>query len=275
MNHGNVVYVKDNDNRLVSYNTNQMIIRPGERVQIAGISKIESVKLVSRFTISSNTIIAFRASQIPGDWNKPDETPSWPAFWLAPFSDTWGVTAGEIDIYESVNGSNVGVTTTQHTFTNCKMDGSITGKSTLKSDNCNAGYGITQPSVGCGVIHTDINSARSGTFACAWRVNNDKLTGSIDFFWWPYNDTYVGVWEQFPKVSDWENAKYASFKIDPYVCSANHFKDFNLVINTNFCGDWSGRVFSGEQSACAAAISKIDTTKQQWRFDAIRVYKIL
>ena len=63
------------------------------------------MKLVFNEKLLPNKLIAFRAEQIPF------ENGAWPAFWLAPATGSWGETAGEIDIYETVNGENKGVAT--------------------------------------------------------------------------------------------------------------------------------------------------------------------
>ena len=271
LNKGSVKYVADNTKKLVSFENKQMIIKPGDIVN----QKIESVKLVSKLTIKKNTLIAFKASHIPGNWDNPKTTPSWPAFWLRNKSGEWGVDAGEIDIYESINGELGGFYTTQHTFAQCTMDGHIQDKSTSNEANCNKGPDSTHPNIGCGVQHNNDQSARSGTFACVWQVVDDS-TGSIDFFWWPYDDTNVGAWDISPDVTQWDNAKYASFKFGPQ-CSVTHFNDFNLVINTNFCGEWSGGQFTGGKVACEDAVNKIsleDKKNLEWRFDSIRILKL-
>ena len=82
------------------------------------------MKLVFNEKLLPNKLIAFRAEQIPF------ENGAWPAFWLAPATGTWGVTAGEIDLFENVNGDIKGVSSTMHTPPVCYMQASVAGKST-------------------------------------------------------------------------------------------------------------------------------------------------
>ena len=137
------------------------------------------------------TVIAFRVSSIPGNWSKPGTTPSWPAIWLANSTGTWGKDAGEIDIYESVNGEAQGARTTQHTPPKCIMNGSVLGKSVLKQANCNAGSSPSFPGEGCGIEMIDTTSSQNGTFACMWLVDEKAKTGGLEFFYWKHEDKTV------------------------------------------------------------------------------------
>ena len=72
-----------------------------------------------------NKLIAFRAEKIPF------ENGAWPAFRLEPATGSLGKTAGEIGIYETVNGFNFnGVITTMHSPPGCYMQAYVWGKST-------------------------------------------------------------------------------------------------------------------------------------------------
>ena len=271
------------DSSLVTYESNQLVIKPGKTTTDGctdttnGNVCIEGTKLVSKFSLVPNRVIAFRVSSIPGNWSKPGTTPSWPAIWLANSTGTWGKDAGEIDIYESVNGEAQGARTTQHTPPKCIMNGSVLGKSVLKQDNCNAGSSPSFPGEGCGIEMIDTTSSQNGTFACMWLVDEKAKTGGLEFFYWKHEDKTVydltGVFGKFPDPTKWGQNKYGNFTMSPSLCSYDHFSSFNLIINNSYCGQWSGVAYNGGPSACKKALEKIDKSMLVWRFDNIVILK--
>lgn len=166
----------------------------------------------------------------------------WLAIWLANSIGTWSKDAGEIDIYESVNGKAQGARTTQHTPPKCIMNGSVLGKSVLKQANCNAGSSPSFPGEGCGIEMIDTTSSQNGTFACMWLVDDKAKTGGLEFFYWKNEDNTVydltGVFGKFPDPTKWGQNKYGNFTMSPSLCSYDHFSSFTLIINNSYCGQW-------------------------------------
>ena len=270
-NNGNVKYV--NKPELISQADGKLTMNVGDVISTGCIKSgtnqcIESLKVVFKESLLPNKLIAFRAEEIP------TENGAWPAFWLAPATGSWGITAGEIDLYESVNGLDIGVHSTMHSPPGCYMSAAVSGKSSQSQTNCNAGNPL--PYEGCGITNYDKRSSKSGTFVLDWQADLASGIGHIKTYWWAYDDLSVyetgGVFSSQPDIDLWDAALYGDFEMGDS-CSLDHYSSMNLVLNTQVCGEWAGATYlPGGQSACQAAVATMNKDDLKWVFDDIRIW---
>ncbi|CAJ1959855.1 unnamed protein product [Cylindrotheca closterium] len=204
----------------------------------------------------------------------------WPAFWLTDES-TWPDN-GEIDILEGINSQSV-AKTALHTSDQCSMYAHVpayamtgkfdsatgipdtfTGKlntfNRVEADNCWVMAPHQWANQGCiivskeqGTIGEPMNEVGGGVYALEWDPENgyikswvfkrnsipENLQESMDTA--SSNDASV-----LPDPDTWP-LPYAYFAIgDKSGCSADHFKNMRLVLNTAFCGAVAGNKFAAD-----------------------------
>lgn len=187
----------------------------------------------------------------------------WPAFWT--FGETGGwPNSGEIDIIEGVN-SATSTTFTMHTSAGCSFS----------QGNCNAGNGNT----GCGMNTTDNQSYGAGFNAIGGGVYAVEWTSeAISIWFFPRTSVPADITSGSPDPTTWGNATGlftgSGCDID------QHFKDHQIVFNTDFCGDWAGKVWS-QDATCSAlgstcseyvAANPDDFQEAFWLINSVKVY---
>jgi hypothetical protein len=219
----------------------------------------------------------------------------WPALWMT--GPNWP-TNGEIDIVEQVNDNSYN-TATLHTSSNCAITGDISSghsslfSGTLATPDCDVNSPSQSKNAGCGIrapandtftignescIHSTAGSAfnaqQGGVYATLW-----TSTGvSIYFFPREYipNDISSGN----PDPSTWTSKPQAVFSGNGCNFDA-HLKDLQLVINTDFCGDWAGDTWESDGCAAKTGVSTCAEYVQNnpeafatayWLFDSISIY---
>lgn len=206
----------------------------------------------------------------------------WPAFWLTD-EDKWPDN-GEIDILEGINTQSE-AKTALHTSDKCSMYAHVpayamtgtfdhatgipdtfTGKlntfNRVEADNCWVMAPHQWANQGCiivssenGTIGAPMNDVGGGVYALEW----DPVNGYIKSWVFkrdaiPSNlqasmDTAGTV---VPDPNEWP-LPYAYFRIgEGSGCSADHFKNMRLVLNTAFCGAVAGNKFASDCPAEAA-----------------------
>lgn len=197
----------------------------------------------------------------------------WPAFWTT--GSQWPQ-EGEIDIIEGVNNGNTN-TMTLHTSPGLTMQSKGTAEGLqISNPDCGADQGHT----GCGVTSQDqsgygdgFNQAQGGVYAMEWTAK------SISIWHFQRSKIPADISSQSPDPSTW-GAPTANFvptsgQIDSF------FMNHEIVINTDFCGDWAGAVFAqqcgastGTQSCEDYVLNNGEAFKEAyWIFNSIKVYQ--
>jgi len=192
---------------------------------------------------------------------------TWPAWWL--YGPNWPY-GGEIDIIEGVNQQTADQTTL-HTSYGCTNSQNFTlysGIPTGAGDDCNNnGCGIVAEH---GTFGAPFNKAQGGVFALEWTENY------IQNFFWEREYVPMGILLDTPDPSNW-GEPYAYFELGES-CPSSHFYEHTMVINTNFCGDWAGAVFSSQCpgfSSCTDYVKSTPAafTEAYWNINYIKVYQ--
>ena len=203
----------------------------------------------------------------------PEGCGTWPALWS--FGPSWP-TNGEIDVIEGVNAGTTNQMTL-HTSQGCVMSnsGSDAG-TTLVGSDCNAGGGNT----GCGqtVKNTAtygpaFNAAGGGVYAWEW------TSSYIAIYFFSRTAIPANIQSGKPDPAAWGKpiAKFSGSgcNID------SHFKSHNIILDTTFCGDWAGQVWSSggcaastKAATCNAYVSSNPTAFKNayWIINSIKVF---
>ncbi|KAI9647322.1 hypothetical protein NHQ30_003707 [Ciborinia camelliae] len=173
----------------------------------------------------------------------PEGCGTWPALWSV--GPDWPA-KGEIDVMEGVNAGTTNQMTL-HTSEGCIMgnSGSDAG-TTLVGADCNAGSGKT----GCGQTTKNkqsygpgFNENGGGVYAWEWTSSH------ISIYFFPRTTIPENIQTGNPDPTTWgtPTAKFAGSG-----CNIDtHFTGHNIVLDTTFCGDWAGQVWS--KGGCAAS----------------------
>lgn len=198
----------------------------------------------------------------------------WPALWT--LGPNWPA-GGEIDIIEGVNSDQTD-TITLHTSSGCSVsDTGSLSSSALSSDTTTADC---SGSSGCGITTTSTTAYGSGF--------NEQGGGIYAMEW---TSEYIAVWffthsseqglalaaGETPDVSTFgtPTARFTGCDIDSY------FNSHQIVINTDFCGDWAGSVWSTD-TTCSALASTCDAyvqdnasafTEAYWLINSIQIFQ--
>ncbi|KAK5135166.1 Flap-structured DNA-binding and RNA-binding protein [Meristemomyces frigidus] len=243
-----------------------------------------SVRLTSAATFSEGALIIADVLHMPlgicGTWG---------AFWTV--GPNWP-SQGEIDILEGVNDNDYN-SMTLHTAPGCAANNASNSfLGTLAATDCdahangNAGCGIVSPKVatldyGHGqtckhpTAGTDFNKQGGAVYATLW-----TSTG-ISIYMFPYEYVPSDIASGKPDPSSWTVKPLAHFGGSgcDYMTT---FSEQALVINTDFCGSWGGKVWP--QSDCAAktqtatceayvASNPAAFTEAYWNIASIKVYQ--
>jgi len=236
---------------------------------------VKSIKAMSSFVMEQGSLWLVDVAHFPTGCGQ------WAAFWS--YGPNWP-NGGEIDTVEYVNLMTADQTTL-HTGSGCVQPANSTVNKYVGSRNCNDNNGYN----GCslkGPTNSVSNSNGGGVYATLWN-STDIMT-----FFFPRGSIPNDITSKAPQPDSWSRFLYADFKLTPVgqSCSADHFKSQQIVINTNFCGDWAGIVFindcgsavcnnqANSQTCCQMYLNNNYATVNQqayWLINYVDVYKLL
>lgn len=171
----------------------------------------------------------------------------WPAIWMLGADGTWPA-SGESDILEYVHTASANAVTL-HTAPNFIVDNSTEAfQGSLVDSNCNA----VNATKGCSI--TMEHNTSNNTLATAGKAFNaqgggvyvhDWTAEGITVWLFPRDNLPADLVAGTPDSSTWTQKPLAKFtgKGD----FGTTFKNMQLIINIDFCGDWAGQptVWSG------------------------------
>jgi len=178
---------------------------------------------------------------------------------------------GEIDILEGVN-QNALNQITLHTSPGCVPSMSGTGSPAGNGD-CGAGGG----GVGCGATNTNgngwgsnFNSVGGGVYAMEW------TSSAISVWFFQQGQVPGDISNNAPNPGGW-GTPIASWT----GCNFGSLMDnMNIIINTAFCGNWAGAVWSS--GSCTSAASTCNQyvaanpgafSEAYWLVNSVKVYQ--
>lgn len=236
-----------------------------------------SVRLTSRKTFNAGTLLVADVNHIPVGPGL------WPAMWLLGTGQTWPA-AGEIDILEYVHETPYNAMTL-HTAPGCTVDNATSSfGGQLQSANCNEGKGA----MGCS-IHSPSNTTSLGrSFASAGHAFNSQ-GGAVYVTEWTAQGIKIWAFARtaVPASLNTINPSTSGFPTPLASFSGKGcdyekaFKDMVLIINTDFCGDWAGKVWdisgakqkTGVQSCEEYVAQNPEKFKEAfWEIASIKVY---
>ncbi|KAF2674423.1 hypothetical protein BT63DRAFT_365713 [Microthyrium microscopicum] len=212
---------------------------------------------------------------------------SWPAFWLLGTGADWPK-SGEIDILEGVNNADAN-SYTLHTTSGIKLSNDTQTQASMKGKIVTANCDVTasdQPTnSGCGI--QDVPSA--GSYGTAFNNNGGGVFATliqpdgIKIWFFPRDKIPADIAAASlsnPTVSTgstWgtPNAVFATNAV------TSHFKDLQVIINTDFCGAWAGGVWSSNP-VCSKLAPTCDEyvtnnpgafTDVYWLINSVRIYE--
>ncbi|KAA8893095.1 mixed-linked glucanase [Sphaerosporella brunnea] len=200
---------------------------------------------------------------------------TWPAFWT--LGDDWP-NNGEIDIIEGVHDNAVN-SMALHTSAGCTITGAG-GTGSLTTSNCDVNAAGQGPNQGCAISATCTNSYGDGFNA----------NGSGGIYATEWNSAFIKIW-YFPRGSvipaDVLGPNPAPETWGPPVgmfqgaCNIDQkFRKHRIIINTTFCGDWAGNVWSdhpnclAKEPTCNAFVQNHPEAfaDAYWRIKSLRVF---
>ncbi|KAK0730492.1 concanavalin A-like lectin/glucanase domain-containing protein [Lasiosphaeris hirsuta] len=234
-----------------------------------------SVRVTSKKAYTKGLFIADIA-HMPASSTNTGSCGLWPAFWM--FGPNWP-NSGEIDILEGVN-TQANNSITLHTSGNCRMTnrGSLSGTKLANAD-CFGNLGCKQDTAVANTYGASFNAAGGGVYALEW---TDEAISVWFFTRGSSMATSLsrGANNSVPGTSHF-GQPLATF-VGGSGCSIDgHFKDHNIVLNTAFCGDWAGKVWSDDET-CSALASTCEEyvgsnpsefTQAYWLLNSIKVYQ--
>lgn len=284
--HGHVRYVNTSyaaEQGYLAFNHHEQDNQTRARIGVDSVedaaSGRNSVRLTSRKTFSAGTLLVADVNHIPVGPGL------WPAMWLLGTGSTWPA-VGEIDILEYVHDTPYNAMTL-HTAPGCTVDNATTSSpytGQLQNADCNSGSAAT----GCSIHSTPNTTSLGAKFASAGHAFNAQGGAVYVTEWTP---TGIKIWAfartAVPASLNSDNPSTASFP--PPLAAfagkgcdyAQSFRDMALIINTDFCGDWAGKVWaeSGAQKATGAescdeyvARNPEKFTEAFWEISSIKVY---
>ncbi|KAF2146946.1 glycoside hydrolase family 16 protein [Aplosporella prunicola CBS 121167] len=199
---------------------------------------------------------------------------TWPAFWMV--GPKWP-TDGEIDILEGAN-SQVANQMTLHTGTGCEISDSTAMSGSILETNCDAK--ASEDNSGCGVSDgkaqsfSGLNENKGGVFA----TEIDPTSNVINVWFFARDSIPEDIGSGSPEPTSWGRPT-AIFKGGCEISS--HFKDLQIVFNTDFCGDWAGNTWGTDEKCSALADSCDDYVANNpeafkdayWSINSLKVYK--
>jgi hypothetical protein len=214
---------------------------------------------------------------------------TWPALWLV--GPNWP-NDGEIDIIEGVNAQTQNQMTL-HTSNECVTNNASSSfLGNLLATNCSA---YANGNAGCSIMAPENATLNYGngetcTHPTAGTGFNEQ-GGAVYVILWNGSgiDIYMFPHEYVPSDISSGNPNPASWTVQPLAhfggsgCDFNAvFTDLNIVINTDFCGQWAGQVWEGSQcqkttgaATCDAYVAANPSAFKDayWSIASIKVYQ--
>ncbi|KAL2002626.1 hypothetical protein VTN02DRAFT_6388 [Thermoascus thermophilus] len=197
----------------------------------------------------------------------------WPAFWTV--GGNWP-NDGEIDIIEGVNQQTTNAMTL-HTSDGCTVNNSgFTG--TLSTSNCYVDAPGQSNNAGCGIQSTSsqsygngFNSIGGGVYATEW------TSEAISIWFFPRGSIPGDISAGNPDPAGW-GTPTAKFQGNCDIDS--HFGPQQIIIDTSFCGDWAGNVWSSSNcrslaSDCNSYVANNPSAFREayWAVNSLKVYQ--
>ncbi len=205
---------------------------------------------------------------------------TWPAYWL--LGPNWP-SNGEIDIIEGVNTIDHN-SMSLHTSINCTISGAAQSGDFQTSD-CNKD--VNQNS-GCGSAANNaatpnnygsaLNNNGGGVYATEWTSNYIKT------WYFGRNNIPSSITNGAPDVAQFGLPVYNAQGECPI---DQHFNNMSIIINTDFCGDYAGNVFtqyadcpaSPGQNSWGSCVNYVGNnpsafTEAYWSINSVRVYQM-
>lgn len=236
-----------------------------------------SIRMSTKKTFSAGTLLVADINHIPVGPGL------WPAMWLLGTGGEWPG-RGEIDFLEYVHDTPYN-SMTLHTAPGCSAENSTTAfTGQLQDADCNAG----QAAKGCS-IHAPANTSSLGqNFASAGHAFNAQ-GGAVYVTEW--TSAGIKIWafarDVVPASLNGEHPSTAGFPT-PLASFAGSgcdweksFQDMTLIINTDFCGDWAGKVWAESGAQKTTGVDSCDAYVKQnpekfkeafWEIASIKVY---
>ncbi|KIK54324.1 glycoside hydrolase family 16 protein, partial [Collybiopsis luxurians FD-317 M1] len=269
--HGMVNYLKEADAKskgLAKIDNNVAILGVDSTTKLTSGQNRDSTRVSSKKTYNSGLFL-YDVKRMPVGCS------TWPALWTVG-GPSWP-NQGEIDLIEGVNqGPNAkgGNQITMHTSAGCSIDSSV--QITGKLSNHPSCESSGADNSGCATMDSDpqtfgngFNENGGGVVAQLWDTSD-----GIRVWFFPRNKIPADVQSGSPTPASWGTPiSYLKFGNS---CSAGHFKDHVITINTALCGDWAGNTYSssGCPGSCASAVADPSNFKDaQWQINYIHVYQ--
>jgi hypothetical protein len=238
----------------------------------------QSVRVTSKKSYTKGLFIADIA-HMPAGADGTGSCGLWPAFWM--FGPDWP-NSGEIDIIEGVN-SQTSNSVTLHTGPGCAVSNAGSLASTkLLSPNCQGNEGCTQTTAASNTYGVGFNAAGGGVYALEWAED------AIKVWFFPRGSSTAtqlaaGAGNSTTTAPDPSafGTPLAVFDGGATCAMSSHFANHNVVFNTDFCGDWAGRVWSSDET-CSALAAKCEDfvgahpeafSQAYWLVNQVRVYQ--
>ncbi|SMQ55320.1 unnamed protein product [Zymoseptoria tritici ST99CH_3D7] len=217
----------------------------------------ESVRLIGKDAFNAGSMIVFDVRHIPVQWGV------WPAIWLLGKDGTWPQT-GESDVLEYVHRGQHNAMTL-HTAPGCSVsnsssnpkDGIFSGNlvhADCNTDDATTGCSISAPKdFRIATAGDAFNKQGGGVYVHDWTADG------ISVYLFPRNALPADLVAGKPDSATWKQKPLARFAGSG--CDfEERFKNMNIIINIDFCGDWAGKdkvwQESGAQKATGAATCK-------------------
>ncbi|KAF2004928.1 glycoside hydrolase family 16 protein [Amniculicola lignicola CBS 123094] len=202
---------------------------------------------------------------------------TWPAFWTWGSGKTWPE-LGEIDIIEGVH-TNTANTMVLHTADGCSISGTgLTG--VVKTKNCYINAPGQSPNAGCAIessssssFGTPFNAAGGGVYAMEWTSSGIKiwhwLRDAIPADVKSGNNPNPGGWGT-PQGNFAGGCNFDT-----------KFGDQKIVLDTTFCGDWAGNVWTSNPTCKSLAATCNDYVannpgafaESYWRVNYLKIFR--
>lgn len=238
-----------------------------------------SVRLTSKATFNAGTLLVADITHMPVGPGL------WPALWLLGTGAEWPA-AGEIDILETVHDTPYNAMTL-HTAPGCSVANSSASApfaGHLQNPDCNAGSAMT----GCSIHAPETFQSEGKTLASAGEAFNAQAGAVYATEWTPQG---INIWafarSAVPASLNTPNPDPNSFPpplasfSGPGCDYAKSFRDMALIVNTDFCGDWAGRVWQSLGKDKGTGVKSCEEFVGErpgefrdafWEFNSIRIF---
>lgn len=238
----------------------------------------DSVRVTSKKSYSAHLMVA-------DIQHMPYGMGIWPALWELGSGAAWPAN-GEIDILEGVNAQQTNLATL-HTSDGCKMTNTPTAMSgNMTTTDCYINSGNQPGNAGCSVTAKDTTSYGEGFNAAGGGIYAMEYSATAITIWF-FSRTQIPADlasnSKTPDPSTWGTPQAMFTGCD----IVSHFKNMQIIINTEICGSWAGTVWNtpgadGKSPATVTGVSTCDSfaannpsafEQAYWAINSIRVFE--